>query len=67
MLVRVHRDYSWSPERFYWTWPVVGSYMSHDPSIYGKLVFFEKNIKVKAEPKKENPYKNVVKKSNACS
>ena len=51
MLGRVHRDYSWASERFYWTWPVVGSYMSHDPSLYGKLVFSEKPVRLNPSPK----------------
>lgn len=51
MLGRIHRDYSWSPERFYWTWPVVGEYVSHKPSLYGKLVFSERFVEWKKETK----------------
>lgn len=47
---RVHRDYSWSNERFYWTWPVIGDYISHNPALYGKLVFSEKLVNLKLEP-----------------
>ena len=42
LLGRTYRDYSWSPERFYWTWPVVGECTTHNPSLYGKLIFIEK-------------------------
>jgi len=59
LLGRVHRDYSWSPDRFYWTWPVVGDYVCHNPSLYGKLVFLEKPVRWKTEEKKveKNPLK----------
>lgn len=55
---RIHRDYSWSNERFYWTWPMIGDYISHDPRLYGKLLFAEKVVRWKTEV---SPVKQTIK------